>query len=216
MNIWGKILYRGNSPYNGEIKVVEYRDQVRIFASNFAQSRSLDKNGKSEFYWDAFVEASSDIRPGSKVLILGLGSGTTALALRRKFPKIHIDGVEIDPLMVELGKKYLGLGNSGINVIVEDAQTFVDKAKEKYDLIFVDLFVGGEVPVFVMVESFFKKLVSLLNAQGVLITNKIYNSRQEAKETKSFFEKFMKVVAEKHSSGWANPGNIILVGKKYE
>jgi len=216
VNIWGKILYKGFSTYNGEIKVVEYHDQRRLVASGFAQSRTLGKNGKTEFYWDTFVEELPPLKKDSKVLILGLATGTSAQQLRRLYPKIEIDGVEVDPMIIELGKKYFGLDEAKVNIILQNASSFIDQAKGSYEVIFVDLFKGGEVPDFVLKDDFFQKLKSLLAGGGSIVVNKIYADRAEADFVKSFFEKYFKLDKEKHSPGWRIPGNLILIGKPYE
>jgi spermidine synthase len=215
VNIWGKILYKGFSPYNGEIKVIEYRDQRRLLASGFAQSRTLGKDGKSEFYWDSFIEELPALKPNAKVLILGLGAGTSALQLRKRYPEVEIDGVEIDPLIIELAKKYFDLDQAQVKIIQADAKNFVMETRLQYDVIFVDVFNGGEVPSFVLKADFFEKLKTTLSREGAVVLNKIYESREEAGSVKDFFEKYFKLIQETHSPGWKVPGNLILIGKHY-
>lgn len=214
MNIWGKTLFKGQSQINGEVKIVEYfGGNRRLFASKFAQSRTLDKNGRSEFCWDAFVDVARGLDEGSSILILGLAAGTGASSLRQTHPKVEIDGVEIDPLMVELGNKYFDLEKAKVNIFLEDAARFVEKANKKYDLIFVDVFVGGEVPSFVFRSDFIEKLKALLKPTSKVIFNKIYNNLDEAKEIKSFFSKHFKITKEEHNPNRRIPGNLILVGE---
>lgn len=46
---------------------------------------------------------------GSKnVLILGLGGGALCTYLHQTFPQLTVDGVEIDPTMVDLAERYFG------------------------------------------------------------------------------------------------------------
>jgi spermidine synthase len=217
VNIWGKILYKGQSQYNGEIKVIEFFNaKRRLIASGFAQSRSLDKNGRSEFYWDAFSDNLGELADDASILILGLAAGTSASSIKRRFPNVEIDGVEIDPLMIELGKKYFDLDEKKINIFVTDAKTFVEAATKEYDRIFVDIFVGGEVPEFVYQDKFFEKLKALMKPNALVIVNKIYVSKGEINTILDFFKKHFKIVKENYTTNRAIPGNIILCGKAYD
>ena len=72
------------------------------------------------------------------VLILGAGCGNDVESAIRMNVK-HIDAVEIDPLIVEIGKTYHPnkpyINHPNVNVIVDDARSFLKKTTKKYDLI---------------------------------------------------------------------------------
>jgi spermidine synthase len=83
------------------------------------------------------------------ILILGLGGGSNTLLVSHLYPKAQITAVEIDPFMVEIGKKYFGLKKvKNLNIIVADALDFAANlhSKEMYDLILVDCFEGKYIP----------------------------------------------------------------------
>ncbi len=82
------------------------------------------------------------------ILILGLGGGSNTLLVRRLYPKAKITAVEIDPFMVEIGKKYFGLNKvKNLEIIIGDALDFArDLRSENYDLILVDCFEGKYIP----------------------------------------------------------------------
>ena len=50
------------------------------------------------------------ISPPRRVAILGNGAGTTARAYGHFFPRARVDGVEIDPELEEVGRRYFDLG----------------------------------------------------------------------------------------------------------
>ena len=57
--------------------------------------------------------------------------------------------MDFDPVIVELGKKYLGLGEVQVRLFVKDAFEYCQKAVEenkKFDLILIDLYKGSEFP----------------------------------------------------------------------
>ncbi|PIP85559.1 hypothetical protein COT86_01345 [Candidatus Collierbacteria bacterium CG10_big_fil_rev_8_21_14_0_10_43_36] len=89
------------------------------------------------------------------ILILGLGGGSNTLLVSHLYPKAQITAVEIDPFMVEIGKKYFGLNKvKNLNIVVADALDFARDMKsarpaggsENYDLILVDCFEGKYIP----------------------------------------------------------------------
>ena len=72
-----------------------------------------------------------------KILIVGSGTGNdTAYALQRGVS--YVDAVEIDPVIIHLGKKYhpqRPYQSEKVNVIQNDARNFIQHTKNKYDLI---------------------------------------------------------------------------------
>ena len=83
-------------------------------------------------------------------LILGLGGGTVAKLVRKKWPEAKITGVDIDPIMVELGEKYLGLREFDVDTKIGDAFDYLIKyqssAINHFDLIIADLYNGDKYP----------------------------------------------------------------------
>lgn len=79
-------------------------------------------------------------RPDAKdVLIVGLGSGATAGSVLTH-PQTRVDCVEISPAVIEAARlfsdvNWKALDNPRLNVIVEDARSFVAAAPKKYDVI---------------------------------------------------------------------------------
>ncbi len=97
--------------------------------------------------WDSTKAAQSDLhrqayawfpdRVFDRVLIIGAGSGTdTALALAKGAK--HVDAVEIDPKLAQIGRDFHPEGvykDPRVTVHVNDGRAFLNGSKEKYDLI---------------------------------------------------------------------------------
>jgi hypothetical protein len=70
-------------------------------------------------------------------LVVGAGTGNdVAAALRHG--AMHVDAVEIDPVILELGRKYHPehpYDSDRVTVFVDDARAFFKKTNQKYDLI---------------------------------------------------------------------------------
>lgn len=76
-------------------------------------------------------------RPLKSVLILGGGSGNDAAAALRNGAE-HVDVVEIDPVIVELGRKYhpeKPYQSDRLTLHVDDARSYLQRTERRYDLI---------------------------------------------------------------------------------
>ena len=73
-----------------------------------------------------------------RVLIVGAGTGNDTAAALRNAPDASIDAVEIDPVIARLGSSLhpeRPYDSSAVNVIIDDARSFLQKSDEPYDLI---------------------------------------------------------------------------------
>jgi hypothetical protein len=71
------------------------------------------------------------------VLIVGAGTGNEVAAALRNGAK-HIDAVEIDPQIVEFGRRYHPehpYDDARVHVVVDDARSYFKKTRTRYDLI---------------------------------------------------------------------------------
>jgi spermidine synthase len=107
-----------------------------------------------------------------KTLILGNASGTMMTQISHFFDRA-IDGVEIDDELTRIGLKYFGLTLDGTKkVFHEDARVFLQKNKEKYDIIHVDLYAGNPyIPFHLSTVEFFKLVDESLSDNGIVVVN---------------------------------------------
>ncbi len=129
-------------------------------------------------------------------LILGLGGGTVAKLIRKKWSEIKITGVEIDPLMVELGKKYLGLDDWNVEIKITDAFDYLVNHQSltinRYDLVIVDLYNGDRFPEKFETENYIHLVESNLAKSGVAVFNRLYYGDKRP-ETVKFGRKLEKI-----------------------
>ena len=57
-----------------------------------------------------------------RIAIIGLAAGTIAHQYDAVYPGLPMDGIEIDPGIVEAGRRYMGMTMPNLNVIVEDGR----------------------------------------------------------------------------------------------
>ncbi len=73
-----------------------------------------------------------------RVLVVGAGTGNDAAAALRNAPEARIDAVEIDPVIARLGRTLhpeRPYASPQVDVIIDDARSFLRKDDERYDLI---------------------------------------------------------------------------------
>ncbi|MBI5358244.1 hypothetical protein HZB69_01280 [Candidatus Amesbacteria bacterium] len=124
----------------------------------------------------------------SNVLILGLATGTAARIINKKFKNVRITGVEIDPVMIKIGKKYFDLDKiPNLKIINIDASKYCPK--EIYELILVDLYVGDKCPKFVYTKSFLEKVRRL---GKIAIFNHLFYDAQKKEDAEKLIKKLGK------------------------
>src|SRR5262249_6869089 len=104
-------------------------------------------------------------------LVLGMGGGTLVRLYLHVYPDIQIDGVDIDPEMIRLGKRFLGLREDPrLRIFFDDARAFLAKTpRAPYDLVVVDLWQGGVfIPYYAVTREFFALGRERLAKNGVL------------------------------------------------
>jgi spermidine synthase len=123
--------------------------------------------------WDAFLALPPLLdRPLRSVAILGNAAGTTARALGVFYPEARVDGVELDPAVSRVGRRFFGLeDNLRLTVHDADARPFLRSTDTRYDLIVVDAYHQPYVPFYLATREFFRLARERLEPGGILALN---------------------------------------------
>ena len=123
--------------------------------------------------WDTYLAVPPLLgRPLHRVAILGNAGGTTARALGVFYPQARVDGVELDPAVTAVGRRFFGLGdNPRLHVYTADARPFLRGTKARYDLIVVDAYRPPYVPFYLATREFFRLARSRLVPGGAIVLN---------------------------------------------
>jgi spermidine synthase len=85
---------------------------------------------------------------------------------------LTIDGVEIDPVVIQVGQKFFGLDRlRSLRVHVGDARVVLEDLPGPYDAIIVDAYRGNYIPFHLATLEFFAACRNRLSAGGVLAVN---------------------------------------------
>ncbi len=174
----GQLLYEGESEYN-YIQVVKNGDEVGLILNEGHATHSIynPNNLLTGGPWDYFMmgpyfnpnQQPQDVR---SLCLIGLAGGTTARQFTQVYgPTVQIDGVEIDPQIVEVGRKYFAMTEPNLNVIVEDGRYFLKTTDRKYDVIGVDAYRQPYIPFQLTTREFFQESYDHLNDRGVMVLN---------------------------------------------
>ena len=123
--------------------------------------------------WDVFLALPPLLgRPVERVAILGNAGGTTARAYGVFYPRAWIDGVELDPAVTDVGRRFFGLGdNPRLRVYDADARPYLRWTRRRYDVIVVDAYRPPYVPFYLTTREFFRLARARLRPGGLIALN---------------------------------------------
>jgi spermidine synthase len=124
-----------------------------------------------QFLVGPFFYANHQPEDIKRIAIVGLAAGTTARQAAAVFPNVVIDGIEIDPKIVDVGRKYFDMNLPNLNVIIQDGRWGLASSPEKYNLICVDAYRPPYIPPHLTTREFFLIAADHLTPDGALAIN---------------------------------------------
>lgn len=180
-----QVMARGAlwSPYYKVTVGQEGADTVVEVNNIFHQSMAPVEHKEYFYQWpyEVFGETFED------VLILGAGSGTDVAAALKHGAK-RVDAVEIDPMIIRLGRQHhpdRPYSDPRVTVVNDDARHFLRTTEKKYDLVVFALidsltlqssFSGVRLESYMFTEESFRAVRDRLKPDGLLV---IYNYFRE-------------------------------------
>ena len=124
-------------------------------------------------YWDLFLMLPPLLaRPPRSMLVIGNAGGTIGRAYGRFYPRVEVDGVEIDPKLNEVARRWFGAGdNPRMRLIAADGRPYLELTKKRYDLIVVDAYRQPYVPFYLATSEFFRLAREHLRPGGAIALN---------------------------------------------
>ena len=113
-----------------------------------------------------------------RVLMAGLGGGSTQRAYQHYYTNVMVETVEIDPVVVSVAEKYFHVTETSKHQIqTNDARVFLRRTTNTYDVILMDAYAttryGSSIPPHLTTKEFFVIANSHLSTNGVLAYNVI-------------------------------------------
>lgn len=180
------LVYETESSYN-YIQVLEQDDGLggkwRALQLNEGQGiHSVYNPGYYDFplvdgVWDYFLVTPYFNEPPygesevNSLLIIGSAAGTISKAYSGIYGAIPIDGVEIDPGIIAVGRRWFDMNERNLAVYAQDGRYFLAHTAKKYDVIAVDAYRPPYIPFHLTTQEFFQEIYDHLDEDGVIAIN---------------------------------------------
>lgn len=168
------VIYETESPYNF-IQVLQEND-LRLLTVNEGQAYQsvyVPNTLRLGGYWDLFLLTpylTSTDTPRS-LLVIGLAGGTITKQFAQVYPEIKMDGIELDPEIVRVGREFFDMREKNLNVLMDDGRAALRKNNSRYDVIIVDAYRQPYVPFHLATVEYYQELATHLSARGVIAIN---------------------------------------------
>lgn len=171
-------IYEKESAYN-YIQVIE-QDGNRYLRLNEGQGIHSEWNATNLNYggpWQEFLVGPFFNNPPQtlgevkNMAIIGLAGGTVARQATAVFGNISIEGWEIDPEIITVGRKYFGMDLPNLNAIAQDGRVGLERSSQLYSVIAVDAYRPPYIPPHLTTQEFFQVAKAHLTDDGVLVVN---------------------------------------------
>jgi len=166
-----KLLYRINSDYQ-KIEVIENAHFGKILLlDGLVQTTEKDEF----FYHEMLVHPAFVAHPSPQdILVIGGGDGGGLKEILRYSVK-HIHLVEIDPLVIEVSKKYFpwlvpSLEDKRSELHIADGREFLKQTDKRFDIVIVDSSDPVGPSQSLHEKDFYKDLKNRLKPEGVVVT----------------------------------------------
>jgi spermidine synthase len=170
-----RVLFRADTQYH-RLSVTEAAGvrHLRFDASNQSAIDIAD-GYRSVIKYPNYMDIALALKPDAKrVLVLGLGAGAITKRWHRDYPAMSIDAVEIDPVVIDVSKRFFSLQpDSQVHIYNQDARRFVQTSSEKYDVVIVDCYYADSMPFHLTTSEFLSEVKAHMAPGGVLAYNVI-------------------------------------------
>jgi predicted membrane-bound spermidine synthase len=124
-------------------------------------------------YWDLFLMLPPLLeRTPRETLVIGNAGGTIGRAYGRFYPETRIDGVELDPELNTVARRWFGAGdNPRMRLVAADGRPYLERTHKRYDLIVVDAYRQPYVPFYLATGEFFRLAREHLRPGGAIALN---------------------------------------------
>jgi spermidine synthase len=146
--------------------VETYDGELRLLVDGAVQSVAVGAT-TPRGYWPALLPEQEP----KSALILGLGGGTVAHLLRRRWRDVSITGVDDDAEVLRLARSRFGLDTLNVEIVEADARVYTRRCARFFDLVVVDVYRGEVAAEFLNSGAFIRSVRQLVNPGGTAVWN---------------------------------------------
>jgi len=176
----GELIYEKESAYN-YIQVVKEGERVSLMLNEGHAVHSIYDpdtvlTGGPWDYWLVAPYFSEGFEPSDmeSMAMIGSAAGTAARSFTEAYGPLPVDGVEIDPEIVEAGNRFFALDEmpNAINH-VEDGRTYLQTGgrDKKWTVVGIDAYRQPYIPFHLTTKEFFQEVRAHLTPDGAVMIN---------------------------------------------
>lgn len=176
----GELIYEKESAYN-YIQVVQEGTRTMLMLNEGHAVHSIydTANLLTGGPWDYWLVApyfsknfsQSDMKG---MAMIGSAAGTAMRQYEAVYPGVPVDGVEIDPQIVDIGKRYFGMDTLKYATTHEqDGRTYLqtDGKNKKWTVVGIDAYRQPYIPFHLTTKEFFQEVSNHLTPDGAAMIN---------------------------------------------
>lgn len=216
------LLYEDESAYN-YIQVQEDQAGNRYLYLNEGQGIhsqwNKDEYGDNHRTWSFFLTApyfnTPPFQPENvkSMAIVGLAAGTIARQYTKVYGNLPIDGIELDPGIVEAGARYFDMNADmipNLNIYVQDGRYEMNRLDKEYTVIALDAYRPPYIPWHLTTVEFFQEIREHLTKDGVVAIN-VGRTDTDRRLVDAMTTTLLQVFPSVHAMDVPNSFNTILV-----
>lgn len=219
------MLYEGESAYN-YIQVQEDPNGYRYLLLNEGQGIHSQWHPENIYYrrtWDFFLAApyfNADFAPDAmaSLLVIGLATGTIPRQHFSVYPDMIIDGVEIDPEIIEVGAEFFQMNEEfmpNLTAYAQDGRYVLNQLEHEYTVIGIDAYRPPYIPWHLTTVEFFQEVQAHLADDGVVVIN-VGRTNTDRRLVDALTNTMSQVYPSIHAIDVPNSFNTILVATQTE
>jgi spermidine synthase len=175
-----KVLFRKDTAYHRVFVVEDDQRRYLRFGSSYQSAMDLDDRFTGFLYTGYFDLGLAYVPETRDVLFVGLGGGSAPKRFWRDFPGIRLQVVELDPVVVDVARRFFHFPrDSRLQIDVDDGRRHLVKRDRRYDVIALDTFFEDGIPFHLTTREFLELVHDRLKPGGVVVTNTIGTARGE-------------------------------------
>jgi spermidine synthase len=169
------VLFEGESPYQFvQIRQLAGGERILQLNEGWAQHSVWQRDTViTDGVWDHFsLIPALHAERVSDVAVIGNAGGTVGRAYGELWPDVNVLGIEIDPLVTDVGRRWLGLEeNPRVEVATADGRTWLQTNDRRFDAIFLDAYKQPYIPFYLTTQEFFDLTRERLRPGGMVAAN---------------------------------------------
>ncbi len=171
-------LFETESAYNYiQVREVGGLRYLMLNEGQAVHSVYVPDGGPTYGTWDYFLAApffnAAPYTPDrvERLGIVGLAAGTIAQQYTQVFGPIPIDGWDIDPEVMRVGREFFAMTEPNLRTIAQDGRWGLEHSGQLYTVIGVDAYRPPYIPWQLTTREFFEMVREHLTDEGVLVIN---------------------------------------------